>query len=252
MSRRKKHEHVNHERWLVSYADFITLLFAFFVVLFASSQSDKKKQLQIAAVMQTAFTPLGTFEAHSKTPPLTDTNGASASLIPVAIALPLPTAPTSTSRDDTEGRLHKLLDTQVAAGRIPPGSVTLRETPEGLVISLHEIGFFPSGSAEVRTESIPMLTSLAAALPSGPLRVEGHTDDMPIHTAQYVTNWELSAARSCAITRLLLEYSRLRPENVSAAGYAEYHPIASNASEEGRAKNRRVDIILLRHPAPSQ
>ena len=68
MSRKKKHEHVNHERWLVSYADFITLLFAFFVVLFASSQSDKKKQIQIAAVMQTAFTPLGTFEAHSKEP----------------------------------------------------------------------------------------------------------------------------------------------------------------------------------------
>ena len=154
MSRKKKHEHVNHERWLVSYADFITLLFAFFVVLFASSQSDKKKQMQIAAVMQTAFTPLGTFEAHSKTPPLTDTVGASASLIPVALALPLPSKPTAESDIDTLNKtaahLQKLLEDQMANGQIPPGSVTLRTTTEGLVISLHEVGFFPSGSAEIR------------------------------------------------------------------------------------------------------
>lgn len=252
MSRKKKHEHVNHERWLVSYADFITLLFAFFVVLFASSQSDKKKQLQIAAVMQTAFTPLGTFEAHSKTPPLTDNSGSSVSLVPVAIALPLPTAPTSIPLDDAEGSLRKLLNAQIAAGHLQPGSVTLREVPEGLVISLHEVGFFPSGSAEVRKNSIPMLASLASAIPAGRLRIEGHTDNMPIHSAQYVTNWELSAARACTIARKLLEYSHLRPEEISATGLAEYHPIASNATEVGRAQNRRVDIILLRRPAPSQ
>jgi chemotaxis protein MotB len=252
MSRKKKHEHVNHERWLVSYADFITLLFAFFVVLFASSQSDKKKQLQIAAVMQTAFTPLGTFEAHSKTPPLTDNNGSSASLVPIAIALPLPTAPTSIPLEDTEGRLRKLLDAQIAAGHLQPDSVTLRVTPDGLVISLREIGFFPSGSADVRAASIPMLASLAFELPDNPLRIEGHTDDMPIHSAQYATNWELSAARACTIARKLLDYGHLRPEEISVAGYAEFHPITSNATEEGRAQNRRVDIILLRHPAPSQ
>ena len=256
MSRKKKHEHVNHERWLVSYADFITLLFAFFVVLFASSQSDKKKQIQIAAVMQNAFTPLGTFEAHSTTPPLTDSNGVSDSLVPAAIALPLPSRPTAETDaytvNQTAAHLRKFLDTQIAAGQVPPGSVTLRTTPEGLVISLHEIGFFPSGSAEIRDASIPMLVSLAAELPAGPLRIEGHTDDMPIHTAQYVTNWELSTARSCAIARILLEPGHLNPADIAAAGYAEYHPIASNATEAGRAQNRRVDIILLRRPAPSQ
>jgi|SRR5215469_6213644 len=252
MSRKKKHDHVNHERWLVSYADFITLLFAFFVVLFASSQSDKKKQIQIAAVMQTAFTPLGTFEAHSKTPPLTDTNGASVTLIPAALALPLPSVLTDEHPSETSEHLRRLLDAQMDAGRIPPGSVTLRTTSEGLVISLHEIGFFPSGSAEIRDTSIPTLTSIAAELPVGPVRVEGHTDDMPIHTAQYITNWELSAARSCAIARLLLEHGHLNPTEVTVAGYSEYHPIASNASEAGRAQNRRVDIILLRHPTPSQ
>ena len=255
MSRKKKHEHVNHERWLVSYADFITLLFAFFVVLFASSQSDKKKQMQIAAVMQTAFTPLGTFEAHAKTPPLTDASGASASLIPVALALPLPSNPTAETDADTTNQtaqLRRFIEAQIASGQIPPGSTTLRSTPEGLVISLHEIGFFRSGSAEIRAASIPMLASLAADLPNGPIRIEGHTDDMPIHTAQFATNWELSTARSCAIARILLEHGHLNPADLSAAGYAEYHPIASNTTESGRAQNRRVDIILLRHPAPSQ
>src|SRR3954447_24899512 len=93
MRRRHAAEHENHERWLVSYADFITLLFAFFVVLFASSQSDKKKQIQIAAVMQTAFTPLGTFEAHSKTPPLVEAGGAGSLVMkPAALALPFPQA----------------------------------------------------------------------------------------------------------------------------------------------------------------
>ena len=90
MSRKKHPEHVNHERWLVSYADFITLLFAFFVVLFASSQTDKKKQMKLAEAMQSAFTPLGTFDAHSKTPPLTDINAAAiTNATPAAIAPPL-------------------------------------------------------------------------------------------------------------------------------------------------------------------
>ena len=130
--------------------------------------------------------------------------------------------------------------------------MTMRITPDGLVISLHEAGFFPSGSAEVRAASIPMLSILATTLPAGPLRIEGHTDNVPIHTAQFASNWELSTARSTAITRLLLERGPINPANLSAAGYAEFHPVASNATEDGRTQNRRVDIILLRHPAASQ
>jgi chemotaxis protein MotB len=252
--RKKKHpEHANHERWLVSYADFITLLFAFFVVLFASSQSDSKKQVKLAAAMQSAFTPLGAFEAHSKTPPLTEVSSA-----PVSNATPAPLTPPlpSTSRletpEETEKRLTKFLAEQVAAGRIRPGSITMRITPDGLVISLHEAGFFASGSAEVRAASIPVLSLLAATLPAGPLRVEGHTDNVPIHTAQFATNWELSTTRATTIARLLLDYGPIDPVNLSAAGYAEFHPVASNTTEDGRTQNRRVDIILLRHPAASQ
>jgi chemotaxis protein MotB len=97
-----------------------------------------------------------------------------------------------------------------------------------------------------------MLSALAASLPDAPLRVEGHTDNVPIHTQQYATNWELSTARASAIARLLLEHGALKPANLAAAGYAEFHPIAPNTTEEGRSKNRRVDIILLRDRAPSQ
>jgi len=250
MSKKKKHpEHVNHERWLVSYADFITLLFAFFVVLFASSQADKKKESQLSSAMQSAFKPLGVFEAHSKTPPLT--TGASAASGESPIALPAPATHTE-SAEETEQHLNKLRAEQIASGGIPPGSVTMHVTAEGLVISLHEAGFFASGSAEVRTASIPTLTRLAETLPVGPLRIEGHTDNVPIHTRQYATNWELSTARATAIARLLLESGHIDPANVAAAGYAEYHPTAPNTTEAGRAQNRRVDIILLRRPAPSQ
>jgi chemotaxis protein MotB len=253
MSKKKHPEHVNHERWLVSYADFITLLFAFFVVLFASSQSDRKKQVKLAAAMQSAFTPLGAFEAHSKTPPLTDISSAAiTNSTPAALTPPLPSIARLETPEETEKRLTRFLADQVAAGNIRPGSITMRITPDGLVISLHEAGFFPSGSAEIRATSIPVLSMLAATLPAGPLRVEGHTDNVPIHTAQFATNWELSTARATAIARLLLEHGPIDPVNLSAAGYAEYHPVASNTTDDGRLQNRRVDIILLRHPAASQ
>jgi chemotaxis protein MotB len=249
MSRKKKHEHVNHERWLVSYADFITLLFAFFVVLFASSQADKKKQLQLSEAMQSAFTPLAAFDAHSQTPPLAEGSGSTINETPMA--LPLPTINIETA-EETEKHLNKLLAEQVAAGQIPPGTVTMHITAEGLVISLREAGFFPSGSAEVRAASIPMLSRLAETLPVGPLRIEGHTDNIPIHNAQFTTNWELSTARATEIAHLLLENGSIDPANLSAAGYAEYHPIASNQTAAGRAQNRRVDIILLRRRATSR
>lgn len=252
MSRKKKqHEHVNHERWLVSYADFITLLFAFFVVLFASSQSDKHKQQQLSSAMQSAFQPLGVFEAHSKTPPLIP-GGAATNAAPLALPVPVGRGEQHETLEETQKRLSKFLAQQISSGGIPPGSVTMQMTAAGLVISLHEAGFFASGSAEVRAQSIPTLQRLSEQLPTGPLRIEGHTDNVPIHNSQYATNWELSTARATAIAHLLLSTGHIDPANVAAAGYAEYHPIASNATEAGRAQNRRVDIILLRSPSSPQ
>jgi chemotaxis protein MotB len=250
VSRKKKHEHVNHERWLVSYADFITLLFAFFVVLFASSQSDRKKQMEVAAAMQTAFTPLGSFEAHSRTPPLDTAPSSSLVTHPAALAMPFPQAGQLNPEQEMKEKLAKLV--RDAGRKLPPGSLTTRMTPDGLAISLHEIGFFPSGSAEIRRESIPVLEALAAIVPDAPVRVEGHTDNVPIHTSRFQSNWELSTARASAIARLLLERGTMHPANLAAAGYAEFHPIASNRTEEGRSQNRRVDLILLRDRGASR
>jgi chemotaxis protein MotB len=128
MSKKKHLEHVNHERWLVSYADFITLLFAFFVVLFASSQSDKKKQTQLAAAMQSAFTPLGTFDAHSITPPLDPNPGSPSISTPAPIQPPLPTAEQLSAQlaaqkfAETEGHIEKMLVEKTTGTRPPPAA----------------------------------------------------------------------------------------------------------------------------------
>lgn len=224
MSRKKKnHEHVNHERWLVSYADFITLLFAFFVVLFASSQADKKKQSQLSSAMQSAFSPLGVFEAHSKTPPLVP-GGAATNAAPLSLPVPVGHSDHEESLKETEKRLNKFLAKQIASGGIPPGSVTMQMTAEGLVISLHEAGFFASGSAEVRAQSVPTLRLLSEQLPTGPLRIEGHTDNIPIHNSLYATNWELSTARATVIARLLLEGGHIDPRQRGRRGLRRIPP----------------------------
>jgi len=241
MSRKKNHEHVNHERWLVSYADFITLLFAFFVVMFASSQSDKAKMASLAVSMQTAFKDNAIFMAHSDKPPLDD----QAPISPPA-ASQNNIVPSSSEQQLEAQQLKDELQSAVA-NDILDDSVSIRDTSAGLIISLSEAGFFDSGSAEIRKQALPTLTKLALALVKAPnnIRVEGHTDDRPIHSAQFDSNWELSTMRATRIARFFMNAPLADPARFSAAGYAQFHPVASNDTEEGRAKNRRVDIVLL-------
>ncbi len=275
---KKKHpEHVNHERWLVSYADFITLLFAFFVVLFASGQSDKRKTIKLAAAMQSAFQYNGIFDQHSQTPPLTEDVTPLPTAVPSPLMLPIP-APISADKiteanakgkdsigeqlqkqfesqmlgqAQAKGEIEKFIQKQVALKQMGSTAITVHESDEGLVVSLREAGFFNSGSAEMRAASLETFRQMALLLPHQPMRVEGHTDDMPIHTAQFATNWELSTARAAAITRLLVSEYAVDPTQVSAVGYAEFHPVASNATEAGRQQNRRVDIVLIKPQAPA-
>jgi chemotaxis protein MotB len=251
MSKKKHPEHVNHERWLVSYADFITLLFAFFVVLFASGQSDKRKTVELARAMQSAFTYNGVFDAHSKTPPISQDAVASTSGTPSPIAVPVPPVPNLSAEAAVQNEKHirEAVAKAVVEKTLTSGAVTLRGSEQGLVVSLHEAGFFQSGSAEIRPEALAALIALARALPHQAMRVEGHTDDQPIHTPLFASNWELSTARAAAITRLLLSENATRPEWISAAGYAEFHPVVTNETDAGRAQNRRVDIVLLQSDA---
>ncbi len=260
MSRRKKHpEHVNHERWLVSYADFITLLFAFFVVMYASSQVDKRKVGRLALSIQVAFQELGVFDTSSTLIPLNDSEAIPFSKIQVVentertsdmtrfvqpMKGQLSPAP-STPMKNIQAELEKALAQEIK-GHI----VEVKARREGLVVSLREVGFYVSGSSTLRPSSRDAIDRLAAVLKtrSESLRVEGHTDNVPIHTRHFGSNWELSTARASDLINVFIERYGFEPRRLSAAGYAEFHPVASNDSAEGRARNRRVDIVILNPP----
>jgi chemotaxis protein MotB len=241
MIRKRKQGRVSHDRWLVSYADFITLLFAFFVVLFATGQSDKRKKIELAASIQSAFSQMGIFEAHAQSPPMIQVGSADES------AAQLPLIPPIVATAQSMLLVRQQLE-QVAQSEIDHGTIGLHESPNGLVVSLQEAGFFDSGAAGIRPSGLPVLDRIAAVLPESALRIEGHTDDVPIHTALFASNWELSSARASSIARLLLAHPNVHAAQMSVAGYAEFHPAASNATPAGRARNRRVDIVLLSGP----
>lgn len=225
---------VSHERWLVSYADFITLLFAFFVVLYAFARADQKKQTQVVqAINKALHTSAASASAEAQ-----DTGQASA----VAGEAWLTPTQVKYDLDRIQHDLSLALAQQIAAK-----TVALEMGRDGLVISLREAGFFDSGSATPKPAAIATLRAVAARLNGTPynLRVEGHTDNVPIHTAQFASNWELSSARATNIARLFLEMKAIPPDRLSAAGFAEYHPVASNDTAAGRAENRRVDLVVL-------
>ncbi|SEB42539.1 flagellar motor protein MotB [Terriglobus roseus] len=240
MGKKKHAEHVNHERWLVSWADLLTLLFAFFVVMFASSVSDKKKSAKMAAAMQTAFQQNGVFEAHAAKPPLAPGGGTSSG-DPNPLEMPIESSQAKSYGDAA----RKAIEASIAPA-LQQHLVRMREAEDGITLSLDSAGFFASGSAEVKASVKPILAKLAAALPQGALRVEGHTDNQPIHTVQFRSNWELSTARAASIAEVLMQRSLVSPADFTIAGYGEFHPVSGNDTEAGRAANRRVDIVLLR------
>ncbi len=255
--RRRNPAHANHDRWLVSYADFITLLFAFFVVLYASSQVDKRKVGKLALAIQVAFQEMGVFQA-------------STTEIPIDVTDPMPfskvQAIENTERTATLSRIASYPDGPLGtgvengdlaelqtelenalAGEIKRKEIAMLREPDGLVISLREVGFFESGSAQMKSASQIAFDRIASMLRKRDyrLRIEGHTDNVPIHTPQFSSNWELSTSRATEVVRLLIVREGFDPNRLSAAGYAEYHPVASNRTTEGRGLNRRVDIVIL-------
>ena len=261
--RRHKHSQVNHERWLVSYADFITLLFAFFVVLYAASQVDKHKASALAAAIEQAFQSMGGFPGRPRS-----SRGEGPKDDPVEIPGLLQASlqldrnaefdevPRSMLASKTLAELKKELET-VLEPEIRRHELAISTGREGLVISLREIGFFESGSASLRVDAVPAFAKLATVLAKDQfhLRVEGHTDNLPIHNTRYDSNWELSTARATETIRVLVTEFHLDPARVSAAGYAEFHPMASNRTAQGRSLNRRVDIVVVAgvsHPGTTE
>ena len=258
MSRRRRHaEHANHERWLVSYADFITLLFAFFVVMYSSSQVDKRKVGKIALAIQVAFQQMGLFPSSNSRSGLSMSEPMPFSQVQMAenvvraenlgrvISVPkgeMSPASSDVSPRGIEQELEKALAPEIQRRALSVGT-----RREGVVVSLKEVGFFDSGSATVKPEAEEAVQKIAAILSSRSdfVRVEGHTDNVPIHTATFASNWELSTARATELVRLFTTRYGILANRLSVAGYAEFRPLASNATPEGRSMNRRVDLVVV-------
>jgi chemotaxis protein MotB len=148
--------------------------------------------------------------------------------------------------------LQKELQHAVAS-EISRKEVALRTVPDGLVISLREIGFFESASADIKSSSQPAFSRIVFLLAERDyrIRIEGHTDNVPIHNSRFDSNWELSTARATQLVRLMMVKYGFAPGRLSAAGYAAYHPVASNDTAEGRAQNRRIDVVILGKLTPT-
>jgi chemotaxis protein MotB len=255
--RKRKHAHKNHERWLVSYADFVTLLFAFFVVLYASAQVDKRRVGQLALAIQVAFQQMGIFDASNTKPEVQNSEPMPFSKVQMVenaerveamgrlVNSPRGSLTGSPDRPDMQV-VQKELEEALAA-QIKKHTVSVTPSREGIVVSLREAGFFDSGSTTLRPDAestladfIKVMTNLRVRI-----RIEGHTDNVPIHNRQFNSNWELSTARATEIIRLFITQYGMAPSRLSASGYSEFYPVAENDTPEGRALNRRVDLVIL-------
>lgn len=254
MRKQKRHPtHENHERWLVSYADFITLLFAFFVVMFASSQADKSKAKQMSKSVKSAFEEGhfsasvasilgGTVDDKGKGNAQMMGAGGEKKTPPPAVVPPKVASEKLVELMPSLQRLTTDLKKEIAEGKI---QLSLEQ--RGLVISLKQAAFFPSGEDGVASNSYASIEKVAQVITKmpNPVRLEGHTDAIPIHNSRYRSNWELSAARSIAMLEILDTRFGVPRTQMAISGYAESKPIASNETEEGRAQNRRVDILIM-------
>lgn len=234
MARKKKHaEHVNHERWLVSYADFMTLLFAFFVVMFAVSQVDSKKLGRFTESFSKAvgvdIFPLpgkGILPGASDGPP-SDSTQIHASAMPEELA-GLQTGLALAATTD-----ESLQNVQVVARR------------NELVLRLSDTLLFDSGNDALREPALRVIQHIAAELKTRrvDIRVEGHTDDRPIRNARFRSNWDLSTGRATTVVARLAAEG-IEAQRLSAAGYGEFHPLVPNTTDDGKKLNRRVDLVV--------
>jgi len=242
---RHAHESVSHDRWLVSYSDFVTLLFAFFVVLFASAYRDKHSVIRVANAIHDGFQTMGVLPGG----PNKDAIAWGGPETPNPINPPqdaskqgLPPGPSVAEVLELKRQL------QAAMGdELKNHEVVLSVTPEGFVISLKELGFFDSGHAELLPGAAAKIKKIAGVLMQHhlELRVEGHTDNQPIHNDQFRSNWELSTARAMSVLLILVDGSGFDPKMVSVAGCGEFRPTADDSTPEGRRMNRRVDLVVL-------
>lgn len=275
MARRKKHEeHENHERWLVSYADFITLLFAFFVVMYSVSSVNEGKYRVLSDSLTAAFRAPPHSSEVLQLGERSEGPGIAAPVqgVPSLIALPIPEYPeplpdsmqqTKTPESEVVDATDNLsppigdgIDTQITqiadeivtamGSLIEDDLISVRRDKRWLEVEIKSSILFPSGSSRLAPAAFGMLESLAKILARfpNPIHVEGFTDNVPIHTVQFLSNWELSAARAASVVHLFTDYG-VAPNRMAAIGYGEYKPMSDNDTPEGRAKNRRVVLVVM-------
>ncbi|HEY1328118.1 MAG TPA: flagellar motor protein MotD [Casimicrobiaceae bacterium] len=243
--KRRHEEHENHERWLVSYADFITLLFAFFVVMYAISTLNEGKYRVLSDALLMAF-------RHDRvvTP---QTTGAAPMNRTTATPMPMPMRQKIVDplRREQERRLLDLASKikEALAPLVKTGQVRLTQLPKGIAVEINASVLFAPGQAALQPESIDALEAVAHVLTatSDPVQVEGHTDNIPIASAQFPSNWELASARASSVVRLFVA-TGVTPARLSATGYADNRPVESNDTPEGRARNRRVTLLIIASP----
>ncbi|MBI5233622.1 MAG: OmpA family protein [Deltaproteobacteria bacterium] len=228
IKRKKTYDSEHTDRWVVSYSDFITLLFAFFAVMYGLSSINEGKYKVMSESIAKAFKlrakTSASFEGIGYEPVISNELGLSA------------------FRGSDYNKTHRLLQKLE-----DEGMVTVNQEKRGVVVGVAEQGVFAQGEAQMLADSMTALDEVAGLLKDMPnqIRVEGHTDNVPIKTEKYPSNWELSSARAGAILKYLVEKHGINPSRLSVTGYGEYRPFASNDTAEGRAMNRRVDIVIL-------
>ncbi len=234
---RKRYEDLpdNHERWLISYADFITLLFAFFVVMYAISSVNEGKYRVFSESLGDAF----------------GNTGAAPRIREIQSALPLPN-PAAKRRSEAmrreKDRLTRLAQdlSSTLAPLVKSGKVRVTQNSRGVSVEINASVLFDSGDAVLTSESTTALRAIAVLLKNDAhaIQVEGHTDNAPISNALFASNWELSAVRASSVVRLFVD-SGVAETRLSAVGFSANVPVASNDTADGRARNRRVAVTIL-------
>jgi chemotaxis protein MotB len=241
--RRHEEEHENHERWLVSYADFITLLFAFFVVMYAISQINEGKYRILSDTLASAFRNVPGSSAGA----MEAINPAAPRPIAVPIRTVKPTIKTDEKTRQKIDRLRKIAKdlNETLAPLVKQGQVRITQGALGVTIDINANVLFAPGDARLDVSAVRALFAVAQILAPTefPIKVEGHTDNTPINTPQFPSNWELSGVRASSVVRLFID-AGVTPDRLTVAGYADQRPVADNSTAEGRQRNRRVAILI--------
>lgn len=232
------------ERWLLTYSDLMNLLLILFILLYTMANIDSVKYQQVASSLRRAF---GNYTAEN----VIGSNGGSPDILDVGGIMGDDTeavVPTDTEKQQMEAVQKEVQDLVQELGLT--GEVTVSTQERGIFISIGEQVLFKSGSADLdetaRNDIIKIGREILAKMPDKQMRVEGHTDDVPINNARFPDNQELSTARANNVWRILVKDAGIDPTRISATGYGEYRPLAPNDTEEHRKQNRRVDIVILR------